>query len=64
MEAVAIAFLGIYGPLYMPKEYLASDSASGFTDLDSNVAFFASPRDASSKRRVIEKLTEEELFPP
>jgi thiazole/oxazole-forming peptide maturase SagD family component len=56
MEAVAIAFLGIYGPLYMPKEYLASSPRSTFTDLDSNVAFFASPDEAAKKREVIDQL--------
>jgi thiazole/oxazole-forming peptide maturase SagD family component len=56
MEAVAIAFLGIYGPLYLPQEYLASTTGSTFTDLDRNVAFFASPEDAAEKRSVIHKL--------
>lgn len=56
MESVAIAFLGIYGPLFLPKEYLASTSGSTFTDLDRNVAFFASPEDADEKRAVIGNL--------
>jgi thiazole/oxazole-forming peptide maturase SagD family component len=56
MEAIAIAFLGIYGPLYMPKEYLSSGPDPTFTDLDSNVAFFASPADAATKRKAIEQL--------
>jgi thiazole/oxazole-forming peptide maturase SagD family component len=59
MEAVAVSFLGIYGPLYMPKEYLASTEGSGFTDLDRNVAFFASPDDAAVKREVFRKMTGE-----
>jgi len=56
MEAVAISFLGIYGPLYMPKEYLATSSDANFTDLDRNVSFFASPENAAEKRNVIQKL--------
>jgi thiazole/oxazole-forming peptide maturase SagD family component len=55
METVAISFLGIYGPLYMPREYLW-EKGSGFTDLDTNVAFFASPENAEMKRGIIEKL--------
>ena len=55
MEAIAISFLGIYGPLYMPKEYLW-EKGSGFTDLDTNVAFFASPENAEKKKDIIEKL--------
>lgn len=57
MEAAAIAFLGIYGPLYMPKAYL-SNADLNFTDLDSNVAYFASPKDSTKKRKVIESLVE------
>jgi thiazole/oxazole-forming peptide maturase SagD family component len=56
MEAVAIAFLGIYGPLYLPQEYFASTAGATFTDLDRNVAFFASPEDSEEKRAVIRKL--------
>jgi thiazole/oxazole-forming peptide maturase SagD family component len=56
MEALAIAFLGIYGPLYLPGQYLAPTSGSTFTDLDRNVSLFASPEDADAKRRVIRDL--------
>lgn len=55
MEALAISFLGIFGPLYMPKEYLWA-KGSGFTDLDTNVAYFASPENSDKKRSIIEKL--------
>ena len=54
MEAVSISFLGIYGPLYLPKQYLSK--RRGFTDLDTNVAFFVSAEDAALKRNLIEKL--------
>jgi thiazole/oxazole-forming peptide maturase SagD family component len=56
MEAIAIAFLGIYGPLYLPAEYLVPTTGSGYTDLDKNVAFFASPEGAEEKRGVIRNL--------
>jgi len=58
MEASAISFLGTYGALYMPKEYLASTSRETFTDLDSNVAYFAAPEDGARKRGVIQNLSE------
>jgi thiazole/oxazole-forming peptide maturase SagD family component len=54
MEALAISILGVYGPLYLPKQFMTP--APSFTDLDSNVAFFASPENATEKRQVIEKL--------
>lgn len=56
MEAVAIAFLGIFGPLYLPGAYLAPTDGVAFTDLDQNVAFFASPEKAQLKRRVIDEM--------
>jgi thiazole/oxazole-forming peptide maturase SagD family component len=58
MEAVAISFLGIYGPLYLPKEYLTSTAGASFTDLDTNVSFFASPENAAEKREVIHKMVD------
>lgn len=57
MEAVAIAFLGIYGPVYLPEKYLTSrPDGACFDDLDANVAFFASPEGCAVKRQVIERL--------
>jgi thiazole/oxazole-forming peptide maturase SagD family component len=56
MEALAISVLGVYGPLYLPKPFLSP--AAGFTDLDGNVAFFASPENSAEKRGVIEKWVE------
>lgn len=56
MEAVAIAFLGIYGPLYSPKEYFDSPDGEAHTDLDTNVAFFAHPGDAHMKRALIRNM--------
>lgn len=53
MEAAAIGFLGVYGALYMPKEYVPSASGQNFTDLDSNVALFASPENGDAKRQVL-----------
>lgn len=58
MEAVAIAFLGIYGPLYLPQEYLTSTEGASFTDLDKNVAFFAEPTEAAKKEKVIRDMIE------
>ena len=56
MEAVAIAFLGVYGPLFLPNEYFVSTSGSTFTDLDRNVAFYNSPEDAASKKAAIRSM--------
>lgn len=55
MEAVSISFLGIYGPLYLPRQYLSANVRE-FTDLDTNVAFYVSPEDAARKRGAIEQL--------
>jgi len=56
MEAVAISFLGIYGPVYVPKEYLTSTAGNSFTDLDTNVSLFASPENAAEKRAMLNTL--------
>jgi thiazole/oxazole-forming peptide maturase SagD family component len=56
MEAVAGSFLGIYGPLFLPKQYLSSSKEPDFTDLDRNVSFFASAEDADRKRQLIQNL--------
>ncbi len=56
METIAIAFLGIYGPLFMPEEYLVSTQGSVFTDLDRNVGYFADPADADTKRAVLDRM--------
>lgn len=54
MEALSISVLAIYGPLYFPKQFMSRTSS--FTDLDANVAFFASPEDAMKKRQLIDDL--------
>jgi thiazole/oxazole-forming peptide maturase SagD family component len=57
-EAIAVAFLGIYGPLYLPKQYLQSASVEVFTDLDRNVSFFADPSEADAKVAAIRRLAD------
>lgn len=56
MEALASAFLGIYGPLFLPRQFRAPLTGEIFTDLDRNVAFFASPENAAEKRAVLKNL--------
>jgi thiazole/oxazole-forming peptide maturase SagD family component len=56
MEAVGVAFLGIYGPLYLPKQYLESHSEEVYTDLDRNVSFFAEPSQADAKIAAVRQL--------
>lgn len=58
MEASATGFLGIYGPLFLPKEYFSSADGATVTDLDRNVALFASPEGAAGKRAAVWKLVE------
>jgi thiazole/oxazole-forming peptide maturase SagD family component len=60
MESMAIAFLGIYGPLYSPKEYFNDPGQDTFTDLDKNVSFFAEPSQAQKKRDIIRGMGEGE----
>ena len=57
MEAVAISFLGYYGPLYLPLQYFVNQS-NDFTDLDRNVSFFADPKDAGLKRGIVDNMVD------
>jgi thiazole/oxazole-forming peptide maturase SagD family component len=56
MEAAAITFLGLYGPLFSPKQYFPSREKLNFTDLDTNVGFFADPNEATEKRAAIQAM--------
>ncbi|VAW97062.1 Streptolysin S biosynthesis protein D (SagD) [hydrothermal vent metagenome] len=56
MESIAIAFLGIYGPLYLPEQYFTNSKNEAFTDLDRNVSFYASPEYAEIKLKIIQDL--------
>lgn len=58
MESMAIAFLGIYGPLYSPKEYFNDPGQDTFTDLDKNVSFFSIPSNGEKKREIIRSMGE------
>ena len=58
METVAISYLGIFGPLYMPDEYLVHREEETFTDLDRNVSFFATPDRAEEKLRILDEMEE------
>jgi thiazole/oxazole-forming peptide maturase SagD family component len=56
MEAAAITFLGVYGPLFSPKEYFPTNRTEKFADLDTNVGFYSSTDDAVAKRAAIHSL--------
>jgi thiazole/oxazole-forming peptide maturase SagD family component len=56
-EAIAVSFLGIYGPIYLPNEYAGENGrANDFTDLDRNVSFFAGAERAAEKRDLVRSL--------
>jgi thiazole/oxazole-forming peptide maturase SagD family component len=56
MEAIAIEYMGIYGPLYSPKEYLRESGNETIADLDTNAAYWANPHQAASKRAFLDDL--------
>ena len=63
MEALAISYLGVYGYLFMPAEYIIEVENRPFADLDSNVAFYAHPGRIQQKKRLIDDLTSENSIP-
>jgi thiazole/oxazole-forming peptide maturase SagD family component len=56
MEARAVTYLGQYGPLFSPQEYYPRGHQFAFTDLDSNVGFYADPLNAHNKRDLFASL--------
>jgi thiazole/oxazole-forming peptide maturase SagD family component len=58
MEAAAITYLGVYGPLFSPKEYFPSVKAEKYADLDTNVGFYSDPANAETKRLAIRGLVD------
>jgi thiazole/oxazole-forming peptide maturase SagD family component len=56
MESIAIEYMGIYGPLYSPKEYLRESGNETITDLDTNAAYWANPGHSATKRAFLDGL--------
>jgi len=56
MEASAISYLGVYGYLFMPAEYIIDIENRPFTDLDSNVAFYAHPTRVQQKKELLDDM--------
>jgi thiazole/oxazole-forming peptide maturase SagD family component len=63
MEASAIFYLGMFGYFFMPAEYFMDVENRPFTDLDTNVVFFAHPTRTSQKKELIDDLTGDSLIP-
>lgn len=61
LEALAIHYLARNGPVIVPEHYLNTVHPRDYTNLDSNVAFWANPEDAERKRSFIRQLAEGEL---
>lgn len=58
MEATAIITLGRYGHMYMPASFMIDAEDGTFTDLDSNVAFYAQPDRPDLKRDIVERIVD------
>ena len=52
-ESIAILSMGIYGATHVPEEFFFTDMDSDFADLDTNVYYYANPKDASVKQSTI-----------
>lgn len=61
MEAMAILYLANYGPLVMPKDYLETTKQKDYTNLDSNVAYFADAIDIDEKKELFNSLMDGEI---
>jgi thiazole/oxazole-forming peptide maturase SagD family component len=61
IEAVAIFYIGYNGPALQPRDYLADIDQDGHTNLDSNVAYWASAEDGDNKRATMREMVEGEV---
>jgi thiazole/oxazole-forming peptide maturase SagD family component len=61
IEAGAIYYMAYNGPALQPREYLGAVSQHDHTNLDSNVAYWASPDGADAKRAVMRNMAEGEV---
>lgn len=61
IEAVAIFYMGYNGPALQPRDYLTDIDEHSHTNLDSNVAYWASAQDADTKRATMRNMAEGEV---
>ncbi len=61
IEAVAIFYIGYNGPALQPRDYLTDIDEHSHTNLDSNVAYWASAADGDKKRAFMRNMLEGEV---
>ena len=61
IEAVAIFYMGYNGPALQPRDYLIDIDEHSHTNLDSNVAYWASAQDGDTKRATMRNMVEGEV---
>jgi thiazole/oxazole-forming peptide maturase SagD family component len=61
IEAAAIFYIGYNGPAVQPRDYLMETDEHSHTNLDSNVAYWASARDGDKKRAFMHNMVDGEV---
>ncbi len=61
IEAAAIFYIGYNGPAFQPRDYLTDIDEHSHTNLDSNVAYWASAKDGDTKRATMRDMVEGEV---
>ncbi|MDQ5851212.1 MAG: YcaO-like family protein [Chloroflexota bacterium] len=61
IEAAAIFYVGYNGPVVQPRDYLMETDEHSHTNLDSNVAYWASADDGDQKRWFIKNMADGEV---
>jgi thiazole/oxazole-forming peptide maturase SagD family component len=61
IEALAVFYIGYNGPILQPREYLVDIDDQSHTNLDSNVAYWASTRDSDVKRTFMRNMAQGEV---
>lgn len=61
IEAAAIFYIGYNGPAVQPRDYLTNIDEHSHTNLDSNVAYWASAENGDTKRATMRNMVEGEV---
>jgi thiazole/oxazole-forming peptide maturase SagD family component len=61
IEAAAVFYIGYNGPVLQPRDYLVDVDDRSHTNLDSNVAYWASAKDSDVKRTFMRNLSHGEV---
>ncbi|MFC1670414.1 YcaO-like family protein [Spirochaetota bacterium] len=61
LEALGILYLGTYGALFSPQDFLETSDEKRFINLDSNVSYYADPSNTDEKLKLLKDMCKGEI---